>query len=149
MTDKFTLFVYCKILVLLSTTVYSQNINKQNVNIADENITYYSFLRRYRFTESRNYLKRRYRIRHWIPMFIGTPCSLKYYNVYDISWQIHKFENQSLWQILSSFKPSSGHVCELPQTFGPDRFSHFAVYWIQTERQTTNIFINTSSYTRE
>ena len=23
---------------------------------------------------SKNYLKRRYRIRYWIPMFIGTPC---------------------------------------------------------------------------
>ena len=32
-TDKFTLFVYCYFLVLLSTIVYSQNINKQNVNI--------------------------------------------------------------------------------------------------------------------
>ena len=31
-------------LVLLSTTVYSQNINKQNVNIADETLTDYSFL---------------------------------------------------------------------------------------------------------
>ena len=27
------------------------------------------------FTKSKNYLKRRYQIRHWIPMFIGTPCS--------------------------------------------------------------------------
>ena len=32
-------------LVLLSTTVCSQNINKQNVNIADETLTDYSFLR--------------------------------------------------------------------------------------------------------
>ena len=38
-TDKFTLFVYCKFLVLLSTTVCSQNINKQIVNKADENLT--------------------------------------------------------------------------------------------------------------
>ena len=35
-TDKFTLFVDCNFLVLLSATVCSQNINKQNVNIADE-----------------------------------------------------------------------------------------------------------------
>ena len=35
-TDKFTLFAYCNFLVLLSTTVCSQNINKQNVNISDE-----------------------------------------------------------------------------------------------------------------
>ena len=32
----FTMFVYCNFLVLLSTTVCSQNINKQNVNIADK-----------------------------------------------------------------------------------------------------------------
>ena len=48
------LFVYCNFHVFLSTTVCSQNINKQNVNMADE--TY------------------RFRICHWIPMFIGTPC---------------------------------------------------------------------------
>ena len=72
-TVKFTLFLYCNFLVLLSTTVCSQNINKQIVNIADENLTDYSFLSRYH-SKSKNYLKRRYRIRHWITMFIGTPC---------------------------------------------------------------------------
>ena len=75
-TDKFTLFVYCNFLVLLSTTVCSQNINTQIVNIADETLTDYSFLIRYHYTKSKNYLKRRYRIRHWIPMFFGTPCSI-------------------------------------------------------------------------
>ena len=65
---------YCNFLVLLSTTVCSQNINKQNVNIADETLTGYSFLSRYHYTKSKNYLKRRYRIRQWIPMFIRTPC---------------------------------------------------------------------------
>ena len=39
---KFTLFVYCSFLVLL--TVCSQNINKQNVNIADKTLTDYNFL---------------------------------------------------------------------------------------------------------
>ena len=63
-TDKFTLFVYCNFLVLLCTIVYSQNINKQNVNIADEILTDDSFLSRYLYTKSKNYLKRRYRIRH-------------------------------------------------------------------------------------
>jgi len=57
-------------LFVLSTTVCSQNINKQIVNIADENPTDYSFLSRYHYTKSKNYLKRRYRIRHWIPMFM-------------------------------------------------------------------------------
>ena len=53
MTDKFNLFVYCNFLVSLSTTVCSQNINKQNVNIADETLTDYSFLSRYHFTNQR------------------------------------------------------------------------------------------------
>ena len=42
----------------------SQNINKQNVKIADETLTDYSFLSRYHYTKLMNYLKRRYRIRH-------------------------------------------------------------------------------------
>ena len=70
-TDKFTLFLYCNFLVLLSTTVCSQNINKQNVNIGDETLTDYSCLSRYHYTKSKNYLKRRYRIRHWIPKFFS------------------------------------------------------------------------------
>jgi len=56
--------VYCNFLVLLSTPLCSQNINKQNVNIADETRTDYNFLSRYHYTKSKNYLKRRYRIRH-------------------------------------------------------------------------------------
>ena len=51
-----------------------QSKHKQNVNIADETLTDYSFLSRYHYTKSKNYLKRRYRIRHWILMFIWTPC---------------------------------------------------------------------------
>ena len=70
-TDKFTLFVYCNFLVLL--TVCSQNINKQNVNIADETLTDYNFLSRYHYSKSKNYLKRRYPIRHWIPNLLGHP----------------------------------------------------------------------------
>ena len=46
------------------TTLCSQNINKQNVNIEDETLTDYSFLSRYYYTKLKNYLKRRYRIRH-------------------------------------------------------------------------------------
>ena len=38
--------VVCNFLVLLSTIMCSQNINKQIVNIADENLTDYSFLNR-------------------------------------------------------------------------------------------------------
>ena len=42
------------------TTVCRQNINKQNVNIADETLTDHSFLSRYYCTKLKNYLKRRY-----------------------------------------------------------------------------------------
>ena len=58
----------------ISTPLCSQNINKQIVNIADENIRNYSFLNKYHHTKSKNYFKRQNQIRHWIPMFIGTPC---------------------------------------------------------------------------
>ena len=60
----YSVSVYCNFLVLLITIVISQNINKQNVNKADETLTYYSFLIRYHYSKSKNYLKRRYRIRH-------------------------------------------------------------------------------------
>ena len=52
-------------------------MQSKHVNIADETLTDYSFLSRYHHTQSKNYLKRRYRIRHWIPMFIGKPCTIK------------------------------------------------------------------------
>ena len=74
-TDKFT-YVYCNFLVLFSTSVYV----KQSVNKADENLSDFNFLSRYHYTKSKNYLKRRYRIRHWIPMFIGKPCTILLYN---------------------------------------------------------------------
>ena len=47
----YSVSVYCNFLVLLSTIVISQNINKQNVNKADETLTYYSFLSRYHYTK--------------------------------------------------------------------------------------------------
>ena len=50
-------FVYCNFLILQSTTVCSQNINKQNVIIADGTLTDYSFLNRYHYTKSKNYFK--------------------------------------------------------------------------------------------
>ena len=47
-------FVYTVIFLFLSTTVCSQNINKQIVNKTDENLTDYSFLNRYHYTKSKN-----------------------------------------------------------------------------------------------
>ena len=52
-----------------------QSKHKQIVKIADETLTDNSFLSRYHYTKSKNYVKRRYRILHWIPIFIGTPCT--------------------------------------------------------------------------
>ena len=40
----YSVCISCNFLVLLSTTVCSQNINKQILNIADEKLTDYSFL---------------------------------------------------------------------------------------------------------
>ena len=45
----------CKDVSILSTTVCSQNINKQNVNIADKTLTDYIFLSRYHYTKSKTY----------------------------------------------------------------------------------------------
>ena len=58
-----------------NTTVCSQNINKQNVNIADETLTDYSFLSRYHYTKSKNYCKDDIEFVTEFPCFIGTPCS--------------------------------------------------------------------------
>ena len=102
-TDKFTLFVFCNFLVLLSTTVSSQNIKKHIINIADENLTDYNFLCRYHYTKSKNYLKRRYRIRHWIPMFIGKPCTLPS----SIAWPSYTI--YIIW-ILQCYLKINGHL---------------------------------------
>ena len=102
-TYKFTLFVYCNFLVLLSTSLCSQNIFKQNVNIADETLTDYSVFSRYHHNKSKNYLKRRYRIHHWIPMFIGTPCiKIPLNRTFDSS----KNQSKLLRIILEIFKES-------------------------------------------
>jgi len=63
-------FFYCSFLVLISKNVCSRNINKQIVIIADQNPKDYSFLSSYHYNKSKNYLKIRFRIRHWIPMFV-------------------------------------------------------------------------------
>ena len=106
------LFLYTAIfLFYLSKTVCSQNINKQNVNIADETYTDYSFLSMYHYTKSKNYLRRRYRIRHWIPMFIGTPCIV--YNIFPHITSSRKLVCSvcvisSLWSLVGR---KSSHLC--------------------------------------
>ena len=62
-----------------------QSKHKQNVNIADETLTDYSFLSRYHYTKSKNYLKRRYRIyKDDIEFVTKFPCLLvfKWYLFY-------------------------------------------------------------------
>ena len=65
----------------------------------------YSFLSRHPYTKSKNYLKRRYRIGHWIPMFIGTPCTS--YSSYFPENQGRKLTCISLWILNSNKKGSS------------------------------------------
>ena len=73
--------------VLLSTPVCSHNINKQNVNIADETIPDCSFLSRYHYTKSKNYLKDYIEFVTEIPCLLGHPveccrCLVFYLNNY-------------------------------------------------------------------
>ena len=51
-----------------------QSKNKQtNCNNTRGNLTDFSFLSRHHCTKSKNYLKRRNQIRHYISMFLGHP----------------------------------------------------------------------------
>jgi hypothetical protein len=80
-----------------STAIFILNINKQNVNIADETLTDYSFLSKYHYTKSKNYFKTRYQIRH----FFKFKCSVYYYvNFRSISKKISdKKEKEFPWLI--------------------------------------------------
>ena len=92
------------------------------MNISDETLTDYSFLSRDYYTKSKNYLKKRYRIRHWIPMLIRTPCTVNLWyfklrlldqtefmvwNIQGLRHRVTKIyglSNQSMPQNLNSFK---------------------------------------------
>ena len=67
-TDKFTLCVYCNFLALLS---------EQTNCIADENLTYYSFLSRHHYTKSKNYIKDDIEFVTEIPCLLGHPVVVK------------------------------------------------------------------------
>jgi len=100
-----TLFIYCIFLGLLSTTICSQNINKQIVSIADENL-------RYHYTKSKNYFKRLYRIRHWIPMFIGTPCIRERFQGCRCQWGIVIIACRVTWNYASRVPVKDSKTCE-------------------------------------
>jgi len=48
---------------------------------------------------------------------------------------------RQIFEILIIYKPSLG-TCEVPQKIGPDRFTRFDVYWIQTDKQSIYIYID-------
>ena len=72
-------------------------MKKQIVNIAEEHFTDYSFLSILKYNKSKNYLRRQYQIRHWIPMFIGTPFTV--YNAPKtlINWPPYMSLFSMLW----------------------------------------------------
>ena len=75
---------------LLSKTVCSQNINKQIVNIADENLTDYSFLSRYHYTKSKNYLKSDIEFVTEFPCLLGHPVFQQHDGKYHFLWIYQK-----------------------------------------------------------
>ena len=92
-TDKFTLFVYCNFLVLLSTTECSQNINKQNVNIADETLTDYSILSRYHYTKSNELLKKAISNSSLNSHVYWAPCTI---NIQPINGKPGQYTSESI-----------------------------------------------------
>ena len=60
--DGQQVYSFCK-LKFSCFTKYNRMQSKQNVNIADETLTDYSFFSWYHYTKTKNYLKRRDRIR--------------------------------------------------------------------------------------
>jgi len=96
-------------------------------------------------------------------MFRGTPCNFVWLQDIDLLYFVQYktktkkfadfiiffrafskfFKNKKLltqiFKILIIHKPSLGSR-EVPQKFGPDRFSRFDVYWIQTNRQAKFIY---------
>jgi len=71
------LSLYNVIFLLYLLYNFMQWKHKQtNCKHRDENLSDFSFLSRYHHTKSKNYLKRQYRIRHWIPMSILDICTV-------------------------------------------------------------------------
>ena len=99
--------VYCNILVLLSTIVFSQNINKQNLNIADETLTDYSFLSRYNYTKIKKII--------WkddIEFVTEFPCLLGHSLLCSIYWRGVNF-NISNWNWMNIFNLHNSHRKQL------------------------------------
>ena len=81
--------VYFNFLVLLSTTVYSQNIKKQNVNIADETLTDYTA-----FSVGITILNQKIIEKDYIEFVTEFPCLLGHpvYDRHRFPFSVHSFK---------------------------------------------------------
>ena len=67
---------FMKVEKTLKMCLCSQNINTQNVNIADETLTDYSFLSWYHYTKTKNYLKDDIKFVTEFTCLLGHPVSI-------------------------------------------------------------------------
>ena len=66
-------------------------------------------------------------------------CGFSKKNAVDFqNFQKSNFDGGKFLKILSSINLPWGHV-RSHKKFGPDRFSRFGVYWIQTSKQTSKV----------
>ena len=113
MKDKFTLFVYCNFLVLLSTTVCCQNINKQIVNIADENLTDYSFLSSYHYLNQRTVYKDDIEFVTEFSCLLGHPVFRKVHLIYTVQDRYKGFFPSGNFQSVF-FQVATSQLCNFP-----------------------------------
>ena len=75
---NFVIIIFRNLLLKLGWQINAANYikNQDDIQVVLHTVMFRAL---YHYTKSKHYLKRRYRIRHWIPMFIGTPCRLKRY----------------------------------------------------------------------
>ena len=85
----------------------------------------YSFLGRYS-------LKRRYRIRHWIPMFIWTPCTINEKSQFILLFNLTLYSSSYQCEILTETNWQKNHLSQsLTKNFN-FRFLHYS--WKKTNR---------------
>ena len=53
-----------------------------------------------------------------------------------VTKKVRGFDNKSNFVVGYNYK-----LCEVHTQFRPDRFSHFDVYWIQTPKQTSKVYL--------
>ena len=115
-TAKFTLFVYCNFLVLLSTTAHSKHIYKQTVNIAA-------------FSVSITILNQRIILKDDIEFATEFPCLF----VHPVSIEVHCARNiklQSLKKTLFYRVPKLPNYCLADENF---IFTNLIIFFIQSK----------------